>query len=538
VKTRRARPWRGAAGSSSGTTKEAATPTISITSPHAGAVVHVGHITVAGTVTDRGGAEPVTFDSVEVQLDGGAPVRAALHYRHDPTLTVADFTASIAMTGAQGNHTLTAVVIDSNQQSRSVSETIGLEVYTEEVGAPSVLLDLQLPGIDPATIDPAGFTSLLATVQAAIAPASDLLAAVQKVLVGPNLAVPQGTGSSLLRLGLWIVDAGFHVDPPVAPFTLPRLPDAVAATSLGQAPVLPQPTGGLMQFAFSIPDATLAVLADAALPVLQGAVDGVSGISISTHAPSTVVTTVTGSQYDVGFTMTLTDTLSLSATTPKQPMATTSADLGGAAGLLLDMVAIPLALSAESQAAQQGGVGAQVAAALPTMIPIRDSDLPSVLATLFHDLPFPRVELQWETFGVSGGIVGSGLVWITNRTQDEVALQIDGPSSLKIPNGEYDIATAFTVEVTNLAPDSDHFTATVTAPYNLPPATSRTHTVALSLGALEQSANLPLDFRGPPRVNGHDVSGTSTWVLTVNAQETAAAGHTLTASATKDVALT
>ena len=513
-------------------------PTISITSPRPGTVVHDGQLTVAGTVTDRGGAEPVTFDSVAVQLDGGAPVRAALHYRHDPTLTVADFTASIAMAGAQGNHTLTAVVTDANQQSKSVSETIGLDLYTEGVGAPSVLLDLRLPGKDPTTIDPADFTSLLVTIQAAVAPASDLLAGVQKILVGPNLAVqPTGTDSALLRLGLWIVDAGFHLDPVVAPFTLPRLPDAVAAAAIGAVPELPQPTGGPMQFAFSIPDATIAILADAALPVLQGAVDGVTGVSVSTHAPSTVVTTVTGSQYDVGFTMTLTDTLGLTSGTP-HPTATTNADLGGAAGVLLDMFDLPLALSAEGQAAQQGGVGAQVAAAMPVQIPIRESALPSDLASLYTQVEFPVVALQWESFGVSGGIVGGGLVWIWDRTQDEVALQIEGPSSLRIPHGEFDIATAFTVDATNLVPDDGGFTATITAPYDLPPATSRTHTVQLSLGVMEQSANLPLDFRGPPRVNGHDVSGTSTWVLTANAQETAASGHTLTASATKNVALT
>jgi hypothetical protein len=517
-------------------------PTIEITAPRPGTLVHNGQlVTVAGTVTDRGGAEPVMFQSVAVQLDGGTPVRAALHYRHDPTLTVADFSASIAATGSPGDHTLTAVVTDDNNLSRSVSETISLDEYGEVVGAPAVLLDLQLPGIAPSAIDPASLQSLLVTIQAAIAPASDLLAAAQKMLVGPSVAVQaSASGGALLRLGLWIVDGGFHVDPPVAPFTLPRLRDDVAAASIGAVPALPQPTGGLMQFAFSIPDATVAELADAALPVLQQAVDGVSGISASTSPPSTVVTTVTGSRYDLGFTMTLTDTLGLSATTPKQPMATTSADLSGAAGLVLDisLVGIPLAMSAEDQAAKQGGVGAQVAAALPTLIPIRESDLPSVLATVFPDLPFPRVELQWETFGVSGGIVGNGLVWITNRAPDEPALQIDGPSSLRIPNGEFDVATAFTVDVTDLVPDAGGFTATITAPYDLPPTTSRTRTVPLSLGLLEQSADLPLDFRGPPRVNGHDVSGTSTWVLTVNAQETAASDASLTASATKHVALT
>lgn len=59
----------------------------------------------AGTVTDRGGTEPITIEPVTVRIDGGPMVDAPLKNVSDKTLTKVSILASAKITGGSDPHT-------------------------------------------------------------------------------------------------------------------------------------------------------------------------------------------------------------------------------------------------------------------------------------------------------------------------------------------------------------------------------------------------------------------------------------------------
>ena len=65
-----------------------APPVLSVNQPTPNAVVGLNQpFPVAGTVTDRGGTEPITIDSVTVQINGGPLIDRPLKNIPDETLT-------------------------------------------------------------------------------------------------------------------------------------------------------------------------------------------------------------------------------------------------------------------------------------------------------------------------------------------------------------------------------------------------------------------------------------------------------------------
>jgi hypothetical protein len=524
-------------------------PTIEIQYPLAGMTVTAGQpLTVTGRATDRGGRDPVMIDSVTVQVDGGPVVDATLTNLPDPQSTVVSFTAPVQVTGAEGVHTITAVATNDGGMSRSVSVTVFLGP-SFQIDAPAIRLEIAMPpafSIDPA--DPK-IQALVGRIQQGLVQMSALLASAGKLIAGPNLMLAQDpSGSTVLRIGLWVEDLGFTVQPPAPPqFPLPRLSDTAATTGFTLAPLLPraEPVSDVdMPFAVSVAETVLQDFVDAALATMHGD-DKPDSVTVSMwpegvwpyRLPNTVITEATGTKYEVPWTVTVTEVLGLVAARPTVVWTNRSGNFGDwldwLIGTLIPLIDLALLVGwqdASRKASQQGGVAAPLVADLPTTIPFHNTDVPSGIPN-GGPLPidFPVLVADWAAFGVTGdAIAGNGNAKIGFRDQSQAALAIEGPDSVQVPLGEPIANVNYTIVLSDLAPDPGAFTWRLWSSID-----NTTQAGTVNIDSFAQTAYLDIDFPMPL----HLAPGRYRYELTVAATETCGtdATKTLTASAAKDI---
>ena len=142
-----------------------------------------------------------------------------------------------------------------------------LRDVTVVVPAPAIVIDLEPP--TPTAADDPFVQGLISTVQQSLADAAARLEPAGLVLAGPDvIAAKDAEGIDILRLGIWMVDAGFPVLPPAPPqLPLPRLSAVQAAA--GFAVVPPLHRGHRVgftdtPFGIRVPQTTLQRLADVA----------------------------------------------------------------------------------------------------------------------------------------------------------------------------------------------------------------------------------------------------------------------------------
>jgi hypothetical protein len=516
-------------------------PTLDIRSPHDGVTVNAGQpLSVTGQATDRGGAEPVMIDSVTVQVDAGPVVDAALTHVHDPHNTVESYTASVQVTGAEGAHTITVVATNDAGISRQAGVTVFLGP-SFQIDAPSIRLEIESPfAVDPS--DPK-VQALLGALQQDLVPISTLLASADKLIAGPNLVLAQdASGLTVLRIGLWIENLGFTVEPPAPPeFPLPRLSDTAAAAGFGLAPLLPRPhRSGLMDFPFAVSIARSAMqdLAGAALASSQDD-DKPDSISVSVSPPSTVTTTADGSAYEVPYTITVTETLGTAPIPGADPPASaptvvssSHSSVGDLTDWLIGTLTVVLDIGLlyiwyRVSEAKTGGAAAPLVADLPTRIPFHNTALPGGDAGGVPD--FPVLVADWKTLGTDqDGIVGGADATIQSRDQSMVGLAIRGPDFLHVPPGEYIASSVYTIVLTDLAPDPGALTWELWSSID-----NHTETGTIDLGGFAQTASLAVDFPMPLHLS----PGTYQYRLGVAATETCGTdpAKILTAAASKDI---
>jgi hypothetical protein len=506
---------------------------------------------VTGQVSDLKGVEPHTIDSVTVQVDGGAPVRALLKVLVNPQ-TLVSFTAMVTVTGGADPHTVTIVATDDAELSatKTVSVFTGA---TFPVDAPAIILD-QISAMAADPTDPK-VLALMGTLAQKLEPLATSLGSIGKVLIGPNLVTAAtANGVPVLRMGLWIENAGFPTQvAPTAEFPLARLSDVAAAAGFRGVAVLPVPPASTSgpSFALSVSVTALQRLLDAVMPSLQSAASDqhvtLQSVSVRTQTPASVVTDINGSlPLGVGLTITITETLGvapLANANPAQsvPVVTGSSE-SSSVGSLLDWVLgafIPYfgdALIAASGAVALGAGDLQnkitgeasLVSLIPARIPLRNTDVP-VPANLLPLLPdFPALVLDWRSFAVTdSAIVGTGVSSLVGRVETDVAMVVDGSGF--ISGLQVDLAGAaaqtYNVGLTNIAPDPGKFT------WQAVGALSRSGTI--DLGSMGEGGDFGVYFPLPAKVQ----PGNYPFTLNVNAAETCGsdASKTLTAASSMAV---
>jgi hypothetical protein len=517
-------------------------PTLVILHPSNGVSVPAGQpLSVTGQATDKGGAEPVMIDSVTVQVDNGPAVSATLKHLPDPHNTVVGFTASVEVTGAEGAHTITVVATNDGGFSRTESITVFLGP-SFEIDAPAILLEINTPfTVDPE--DPS-IQSLLGRIQLGLVSTSTLLASAGKLIAGPNLVLARDAfGVTVLRIGLWVEDLGFPVQPPSPPdFPLPRLSDTAAAAGFAIAPLLPTPQRtGLtdLPFAVSISTAAMQDLVDASLASSHN--DDVDSISVSVSTPNTVTTTYNGrvAEHLVPYTITVTETLGTapipgadppaSAPTVSTSQSSSVGDLPewllGTLTVIVDIGLLMVWQDVSRAADKTGGVAAPLVADLPTRIPFHNDAFPG--GGISFD--FPVLVADWATFGVTAdGILGNGDATIQPRDQSMAGLAIHGPDFVRVPPGEFIANEVLTIVLSNLAPDPGALTWQLTSSID-----DGADSGTLDLGSFAQTAFLDVDFPMPLHLS----PGTYRYVVSVAATESCGTDPTkvLTAAASKEI---
>jgi Big-like domain-containing protein len=523
-------------------------PTVEIQYPADGMTVTAGQpLTVTGQATDRGGTNPFMIDSVTVQVDGGPAVDATLKNLPDPHNTVVSFTAPVQVTGAEGVHTITAVATNDADVSRSVSVTVFLGP-SFQIDAPAIRLEIAMPSafsIDPA--DPK-VQALAGRMQQGLVQMSALLVSVGKLIAGPNLVLAQDpSGRTVLRIGLWVEDLGFTVQPPSPPqFPLPRLSDAAAATGFTLAPLLPRPepvSNVDMPFAVSVAATVPQDLVDAALATMHGD-DKPDAVTVSMwpegvwpyRLPNTVITEATGTSYEVPWTITVTEVLGTVAARPAIVWTSRSGNFGDwldwLIGTLIPLIDIALLAGWQDvsrKADDQGGVAAPLVADLPTNIPFHNTDISGMPNGGPLPIDFPVLVADWAALWVTGdAIVGNGNAKIGSRDQSQAGLAIEGPDFVQVPLGEPIANVNYLIVLSNLTPDPGTFTWRLWSSID-----DTTQTGTIDLGSFAQTAYLDIDFPMPL----HLAPGKYRYELSVAATETCGTDPTkiLTASAAKDI---
>jgi hypothetical protein len=474
---------------------------------------------VSGQVTDDGGAEPQMVDSVAVQVDGGAIIEAKLTHLPGKKVTRFAFSAWATVTGGQDPHTVTVTATDDSGRTAKKS----VSVFTGpafEVSPPAILLEIN-PSLNPN--DP-GIVRLVSEIQQALVPIAGSLAAVGKVLAGPNLfQTINDQGRDVLRVGLWVEDTSFPVLPADATHPLPRLLDLAAKQGFGLAPFLPLPslTGQGPSFAVSIPTTTLQDLADSTLPGLKASAAQqdvtVDSITVTADAPGTVTVSIAGhAPLDLPFTATITETIGTQPVADADPPQAIPAVLNRTNHTSVPFVTwlIPLynaytlyvVLHLSSKTDREQGMMAALVDALPSRIPFANNafDIPGGFS-------FPVLVPNWVTFAVtSTGVLGAGNSTIQERDESSVAVSVSGPGEIR--GYQYDMAGGtvqqYEFSLTNLVPD----------PTGLVWTTSGTGTGQGDIphGGLDQSGSFNADFSLPLKV----APGNHPSTLTVSATET------------------
>jgi hypothetical protein len=423
------------------------------------------------------------------------------------------------------------VVTDDDLQHGTAAVQV-LRDVTVVVPAPAILIDLEPPV--PTSPDDPSVQSLVTTVQKALADRAAVLAASGIVVAGPNvLAAQDATGVPILRLGIWLVDAAFPVEPAAPPdFPLPRLSPVQAEAGFGPAPALRRGhrVGGTdTPFGLRIPVTTLQTLVDVA--VSQAGNSDVESVTVSVTEPATVSTVMRGSHLGVDFEIDITETLStqpVADADPPQSVPHVDSEYSISVGDPLDWLLgalfpilgglLLIGRSELEQCADQvPGVVTVLTSGLPARIPVRNTSLPPAATGLFD---FPQIVLNWTEFGVAdGGVEGTGDALLAERDQASARLSVIGPDSLRIPAGESDIDLVYRVELAGIRPDPDALTWRLRTPSG--PDDSGT----ADPGVLADGADIDLDFQLPPHVNQR------TFTLDATAVETCGTDPTKTISA-------
>jgi hypothetical protein len=474
---------------------------------------------VAGVATGTGGFEPVLVDAVQVSVDGGPTVAATKHvvaHQKVPTVT---FSASVAVGDQPGAHTVTVVVTDDNQAHASASVQV-LRDISVVVPPPAILIDLEPPF--PTTPDDPSVQDLVSTVSQTLATQASQLTSAGLLLVGPNvIATQDAAGIPILRLGIWLLDAGFPVQPPAPQFPLPRLsaPQAVAGFAL----VPPLRRGHRIgftdtPFGVRVPQTTLQRLADFAR--VQAGNSDVESITVSVAPPATASTVVSGSHLGISFSIDIEETLSVAPVAgvdPAQSIPHVDSQYSTNVGSLLDWLIgalIPIfggilvigSVELAQNAGQVPGVVAGLLSGLPARVPVRNTSLPAQAQSQFD---FPQIVLDWSAFGVNNdGLEGAGDAIIAERDQAGARLTVAGPGSLNIPHGESDIDTVYRLRLWQIKPDDGGLT------WRLHPQVGTDHAGTADPGVLAEGADVDFDFILPP----HSLQGTFT--ISASAVET------------------
>lgn len=502
-------------------------PDVSITVPAVDAhVLPLQPFVVSGRASDAGFPEPHRIDSVTVQVDAGPVVTARVKQVPDKTMSLFEYSAEVTVTGGSDPHTLTVIAVNDN----GVTATQQRQVFTGPIfhaAPPAVLVEL----LSPVPFDPGwpGVTRLVSQIQYALLPAADQLAEFGKIIAGPNLITgTDPSGLNLLRIGIWVQDAGFPVLPPQPPtYPLPRLNDPGAQAGFALADRLPVPLTLGLSFAMSVPTTTLQSLIDAVFPQVKEAVDGtfatLDAIYAGTRPPDTVTTSVSAhTLLDIPVSARLTEKLGapfnpgLDQDLPAVVGHDSSADGGDVldwlVGTLLPPFGVALLAITEIAAVvtsdasdQANGLAASVVAGIPARIPMHNTDLG------VDKWPFPTLVPDWTMFGTTpDGILATGTADIQGRDQSTVAMFIDGAGSIEGIQSELagGAANRYSINVTDLLPDAGHFTWNVTGP--------GTSAGQITPGPFGLSGTADVDFPLPLHVN----PGEYDFTLTVSATET------------------
>ncbi|GAA4355263.1 hypothetical protein GCM10023087_26000 [Microbacterium rhizosphaerae] len=513
-------------------------PHVTIQSPQPDFVVPDGQaLHVAGVATGTGGFEPVLVDAVQVSVDGGPAVAATKHvvaHQKVPTVT---FSASVAVGDQPGAHTVTVVVTDDNQAHASASVQV-LRDISVVVPPPAILIDLEPPF--PTTADDPSVQDLVGTVAQTLATQASQLTSAGLLLVGPNvIATQDGSGIPILRLGVWLLDAGFPVQPPAPPqFPLPRLspPQAVAGFALVPPLRRGHRTGFTdTPFGVRVPETTLQRLADFAR--VQAGNSDVESITVTLSAPATASTVVSGSHLGISFSIDIEETLSVAPVAgvdPPQSIPHVDSEYSTNVGSFLDWLIgalIPIvggilvigSVELAENADQVPGVVTGLLSGLPGRVAVHNTSLPAQAQSQFD---FPQVVLDWSAFGVNDdGLEGAGDAIIAERNQAGARLTVAGPGSLNIPHGEFDVDTVYRLQLWQIRPDDGGLT------WRFHPPVGTEHTGTADPGVLAEGADVDFDFVLPP----HSLQGTFT--ISATAIETCGtdATKTISATATKSI---
>jgi hypothetical protein len=528
-------------------------PTLVITFPQPNAIVGTSPFNVIGTVTAPGMPEPVAINSVTVQVNGQAPIRATLKHISNSKLVEVTFSATVQITSGQDPHTITVTVAsDAGTVTHAVSVVAGLTFVPQP---PAILIDFSLPQIQGLPLG--DIVSRLQPLASGLAkqlsgtPIIGQLGALHKILAGPNLLLVNSP-QPMLRFGLWILDSGFPKQDLVAAtkdFALAQLTPAAAAACFALAPLLSPPVVGseastppaeltVAGFALSVPTTTLQTILDALKPdIVSSAADHhftVNTATIKTTAPGTVTTTLSGSlPASIPMTATVTETLGSvqrsSTVLSKMPTVVSSHgsssvgdDLDWFIGTLVPAIGLGLVglfvgtnIGVNSAAGQAAGILTNYLAALPPWFPFRNSSVPHDLQPLF---PFPMAVLNFDSFGcTASALVGAGSIGMTNRDQSMVALSLAGASSY--PNYSFGIESVYSVGLTAFEPDNDHMTWQVSGSTKKSP---------VSTDPVFQAGSFPAEFPVPH----NNAPGKYSFTLSVTGTETCASDPTKTLSGT------
>jgi len=503
-------------------------PPPNFTVPH-GQPLHVG-----GIATGSGGGEPVLVSDVGANVDGGPTVEATTKTVAHQTVPTVTFAASVDVPEQPGLHTVTVVATDGNRPIATASVQV-LRDVTVVVPAPAILIDIEPPMPTPA--DDPSVQGLISTVQKALLDAASRLASTGLVVAGPNvIAATDADNIDILRLGIWLVDPSFPLVAPAPPdFPLPRL-TAVEADA-GFALVPPLRRGHRIgftdtPFGLRIPQTTLQHLADVALAA-AGSSD-VKSISVTLTEPDTAATVISGSHFDIGFSITVTETLSVAPLTDADPPQAVphidvhhDSDLGGLPDWLigavipiLDVVLLIGSLELAQGSDEIPGLVSTLIDSVPARVPLSNTSLPPQARDQFD---FPQIVLDWAFFGIHDQAVeGAGDAIVVERDQAHARVHVAGPSSLQIQHGEVDVATTYNLQLSGIRPDAGQLT------WRLHPPAGKDDTGTGSADVFAQSATVDLDFQVPL----HAQAGTFPFTISAAARETCGTDPTKILTAT------
>jgi hypothetical protein len=528
-------------------------PVLSILSPLPNAVVGNAPFNVMGSVSVGSITEPVSIDSVTVEILGqpGA-VHATLSYIPPSGNLPAQVTFKTIMqiTGGQDPH---SVII-------SVKSDAGLPVIgavTVTVGPrlvpPSAWVDIRIAPVvfsrDPSlqlaqlVTDP-GLKSLLATIAQKLANlqiVKDMIG--YWIIVGPNLVAPT-TDPSLLRIGFWIVPQNFAPPDlilPTSDFPLPQMTPEAAAGCFGLVQPLQQPSYVVnvdpaeftaFTFALSVPTITIQLIVDMLLPTINAKTGKddltLNSVTVQTDSKNRLVGQVSASFLGIAVSGTVTETLGRS----QQPgtQSEMAAVVSGSFSSELLEILSTLILGTGGATVGAGYIQEKVEStinnvldALPMWIPFRNSALGSGSSPnlLQMEFPFPMLVLNFGSFGTNdSGITGTGTGGLADREQNMVVVNLSGPKSF--PNYSPGTDGNYEVSLAAFEPDNNELTTQVSG------------------GGLNTGGTVDIDPFSQKGTFSTDFlisSGSETFTVSVSGTETCATDSTQTLTASKSLSV-